>query len=227
MRRLLILILYVLSSNMAVGQILSIIEDPDGYTNVRAGKGTQFKVVGKIIDGQIFYHDGLLEDSWYPVYVRNEDEYLEGFVHKSRIRELKSLPVVGVKKAIPGGRQITGDGIDFKLTLKSFDKDEHQCTLEEDKWVVRIDGVDPLGVDGAYPNKEIDEFTLKIDGQLIAVPSNHYSDAYELNLSSLKVHRSSSGHMFISTSNSDGAGYYDLVWIVKDGKFLNRFVGVI
>lgn len=60
------------------------IDDPDGYTNVRAGRGTDHEIVATVVDGEVFYviPQGDDED-WWPV--RTADG-LSGFIHHSRIR---------------------------------------------------------------------------------------------------------------------------------------------
>lgn len=59
--------------------------DPDGYTNVREYADSKSKIISEIIDGEIFKYN-VNESSWYPV-----ETYagIEGFVHKSRIKEFK------------------------------------------------------------------------------------------------------------------------------------------
>lgn len=61
------------------------IDDPDGYTNVRESADIKSKIVGKIIEGEIFKYNEI-ESQWYPVITYSG---IKGFVHYSRIKEFK------------------------------------------------------------------------------------------------------------------------------------------
>lgn len=68
-----------------------IISDPDGYTNIRLGRGTknrdgsEMPIVGRIVEGEIFEY--FPDDSnWWMV--RTSDG-IQGFVHNSRIKEAR------------------------------------------------------------------------------------------------------------------------------------------
>ena len=58
------------------------IEDPDGYSNIRADKSTSSKILGKVKSGEKI---DVLDDTsnWYLIKTK---EGLKGYVHKSRIK---------------------------------------------------------------------------------------------------------------------------------------------
>jgi uncharacterized protein YgiM (DUF1202 family) len=62
-----------------------IIEDPDGYVNVREGKGTSYSVTGTIPSGK---HVKLLISSESSDWWRVKYQDIVGYVHKSRIKQL-------------------------------------------------------------------------------------------------------------------------------------------
>jgi hypothetical protein len=57
MRTLLFLFITLTWTNVE-SQILSVIDDPDGYTNIREGKGTNTKIIGRIYEDEVFHHEG-------------------------------------------------------------------------------------------------------------------------------------------------------------------------
>ena len=69
--------LYLLPT--AAGQI----DDPDGYTNIRSGQGTQYSIVARINEGEVFYTIPKQSSDWWPV--RTEDNRY-GYMHRSRIK---------------------------------------------------------------------------------------------------------------------------------------------
>lgn len=69
---------------------LAIINDPDGYTNVRKGKGSEYPIVGKIAADEVFIFTPNYNMKWWKV--RNKDDSIEGYMHKSRIVPFGNLP---------------------------------------------------------------------------------------------------------------------------------------
>lgn len=59
------------------------INDPDGYTNVRAGKGIDYPIIGKIKKREIFIYTPNYYENWWKVKIG--PNHKEGYVHKSRI----------------------------------------------------------------------------------------------------------------------------------------------
>ncbi len=69
------------SSNMN-GQP-ALINDPDGYTNIRSGQGTTYDIVGIVKEGEEFYVQTSSNNEWWKVTTKNG---IAGYMHKSRIR---------------------------------------------------------------------------------------------------------------------------------------------
>ena len=63
-------------------ELQAVINDPDGYTNVRSGPGTQYEVLSKIVDNETFYVVSQ-RGSWWQV--RTQDGKY-GYMHRSRIK---------------------------------------------------------------------------------------------------------------------------------------------
>src|SRR5215210_5048515 len=62
----------------------AVINDPDGYTNLRSGPGIQYQVVSKVVNGEIFYVI-YQQGNWWQVRTR---EGKSGYMHRSRIKIL-------------------------------------------------------------------------------------------------------------------------------------------
>jgi len=67
---------------------LAIINDPDGYTNIREGQGTHTKILAKIVKDEIFYFIPSKISPWWEASKING---IKGYVHKSRIYPLKDM----------------------------------------------------------------------------------------------------------------------------------------
>jgi len=77
------------SSFISYEMRLGVINDSDGYTNMRAGKGTNHKVIEKILETDIFDYYPTNESNWWKV--KNLTTCNEGYVHNSRIKPVNLL----------------------------------------------------------------------------------------------------------------------------------------
>ena len=76
-----------------------IINDPDGYTNVRVGKGTSFEVIDKLYTDELFTYVDSTDQGWLKIWITkcNCDtphrlyNQIEGYVHRSRIQDVDQL----------------------------------------------------------------------------------------------------------------------------------------
>jgi hypothetical protein len=117
------------------------------------------------------------------------------------------------------------------ITTKAFLSSAHQIQSEGNtsSLVAKIDGNEPLGVDGGMPEVEIDTMTVFFDGKRIDVPRKWYVDCYEPDLD--KNHfiiqlDDSATALLVFMLGSDATGNYQVLWILrKDGhhsRFTNR-----
>ena len=79
------------SSDMKIARI----EDEDNYTNIRAGRGTDFEILGTVDTNDLFYCEVSDSSGWYRVLTYkwdNNNNQIIGFMHKSRVRIIEQLP---------------------------------------------------------------------------------------------------------------------------------------
>jgi hypothetical protein len=72
---------------------LAIINDPDGFTNVRENKSVSSKVMGRLYKDDIFlYSFDRDDDQWVGVfYSKSDKSYIQGYIHKSRLLPIDEL----------------------------------------------------------------------------------------------------------------------------------------
>lgn len=68
----------------------AIINDPDGYVNIREKSNVKSKVVRQIKENELFYFTPLPNTEWYPVYL-DENEPSIGYIHQSRIKTFEDF----------------------------------------------------------------------------------------------------------------------------------------
>ncbi len=62
---------------------IAIIQDPDGYTNVRNGMSTNSKIIDRLFEGEHYEVFPSSDSNWWVVYTQSN---VKGYVHKSRIK---------------------------------------------------------------------------------------------------------------------------------------------
>jgi len=84
---------------------VGLINDPDGYVNVRESGSIDGRVIGKIKENELFYYRPIGNINWYPVYKTNNFmgqlgvRPIWGYIHKSRITKFKDFPE-DIKKTV-------------------------------------------------------------------------------------------------------------------------------
>jgi len=218
----------------------AVINDSDGFTNIRYGKSK--KVVDKLHNNQVFAISSVVdEDGWqdwfwieYPDYALAKKPFekfinktKEGMIHKSRFTALPDLPQ-WKKQALGDDTMICSLGTD-KLTIRygKFVKSDHTYT-KNGNTIQKIDGSEPWGIDGYVSEQtiEIKSIALEINNQKYEFPKEALKNMLMPTkvLANLGVAEGSDQTLFLYMSNSDGAGGYDVVWTIKSGKVVSQFL---
>lgn len=72
--------------------LVGIINDKDGYTNVREAPSNEAKVIDKITDKEYFYYVPNSHNDWLQVSRKDDIKTVIGYVHKSRILKYSAMP---------------------------------------------------------------------------------------------------------------------------------------
>jgi len=81
--RLVLISLVLGSTPLAGAQRAGVIDDPDGYVNVRAGKSAEAAVIATVKTGERFTFESDDDPDWYKVTLASDKS---GWMHFSRIR---------------------------------------------------------------------------------------------------------------------------------------------
>lgn len=201
---------------------LAIIDDPDGYTNVRFEPNGQSEVIHKINLSEVFWYDRDNNDEfqdWIRVYVPKNKFSLGcgkfydivGYMHKSRLKPLEELSVYN------------NDDLVFEYIIADFDSKNRIIDYGGEKLVTAIDGRTVWGTDGNLPKTYITGIHAVVEGKEINIHEAIYGDLYQCN-NKFSVYKNGDTY-FLHQSNSDGAGYYEVVWVLTNEGLKQRLVG--
>ncbi|MEO3406085.1 SH3 domain-containing protein [Mucilaginibacter sp. CAU 1740] len=225
---------FILSSAIASAQGYAVINDKDGFVNIRKGPGINTSIIGKLYTDDIFGYDDLAKNSgeWIKIYrvvSENPDGNIElGFISKTRTTPISSFASIHHKNISGQQATINNDSVKVTITTTAFKKAQHklayQKTATEKPWLNKIDSKPFWGTDGEIPKKSISSVLVTVNNVPVVIPQTAFNDLYEPAFRSFDVYLGPKNTIYIQMNNSDGAGAYTVIWIIKNNKYLKRFI---
>lgn len=202
--------------------MLRVVEDKDGFTNVRAGASLESKVVEKALTGSVVCVQETKGD-WAEI-ADDSGKGRDLYVHTSRLKPVKEWKQTAGKaaKANDSGTVKSG-GLEAKVTEVPFVAKDHKITEVEGQ--KQVDGRLVWGTDGELPKKAM-KLEVTLDGKAVTLPAKATHDLYEPDPAGLAILTPGKPgtQAFIYMHASDGAGAYAVVWSFKEGKYVGRTV---
>jgi hypothetical protein len=221
---------YILSHAFVATAQLAIINDPDGFTNVRAGSSANSKIIGKFNDGDVFSYDDEKNEwvkvGYYPADSSNR-VYFEGYIHKDRLLPIDQLYCIlkNHKTVTNGHLTLHKDSLTVEFMITPFRPAQHLLRKEND-WIQKIDGKRPLGTDGEMPVEKLTRLRVVIGDHAVAIPAAAWDNLYDPTFETCNVLVDArTGFMYIDlVSDRSAAGGYEIVWIFKNDRYIKRYV---
>ena len=209
------------------GGAFAVINDKDGYVNVRKEKSVHSKVLKKLDNNTlifVFVYDKADDGNWiHPDY--------EGYIYNDRVKWIHNFPQIA--KGIAKGNTIVFEGKEIQVVLSTekFDKSKHSFKYHKEyrDVIEKIDGKLFWGTDGNMPKREYKSIEVKIRGKQVSIPQSAYGDLYESYLYTEfnSVHYDKDNDiLYIVANNGDGAGAYMVCWQIEKGVYKGRKVGI-
>ena len=221
------ILLFLLISDIVFAQeeAFAVINDKDGYVNVRKGKSAQSRVLKRLNNKTIVFvynYDKATDGNW--IYT---DE--EGYIYNDRVKWIHKFPIIA--KGIAKGNTIVFEGKEIQVILTSgkFDKSKHSFEYFKDSptGIEVIDDELPYGTDGKMPTTEYRSIEVNIHGKRVSLPKDAYSDLYEPTF--LTDHNSvyydkESDILYIVANNNYAERPYKVCWQIEKGVYKGRKV---
>ncbi|MEB0260186.1 MULTISPECIES: SH3 domain-containing protein [unclassified Mucilaginibacter] len=187
------------------------------------------KIATKITNGEfVFISDEESNANWIKVYAENNSS---GYIHKSRIKLITKLPSLKNKLVSTNRCNVFNDTILVTVRSMAFNPKLHSFTYYKDEKgrvnkdvINKIDGHSVWGEDGGMPKTEFLSIRVSMGDVNISLPKSTFKDVYQPNYNNLNVYLGDGNTIYIKMDNSDGAGYYTVIWTIIDGKYINRYI---
>ena len=226
------LLLFFLISSYTFAQVnenyfFAVINDKDGYVNVRKEGNIHSKVIKKLDNNTLifaFNYNKLEDGNW--IYADND-----GYIYNDRVKWLEKLPKVAKDIEKKNAIHFSGKNIRVTLTSQKFDKSKHSFVYykESHHSIEKIDGKPFWGTDGEMPREEYKNIQIYINGKQVSLPKSAYDDLYEpafyTENNSIYYDKEQDSYYIVAT-NSDGAGAYMVCWQIEKGIYKGRKIGI-
>ncbi|MFI5158056.1 MAG: SH3 domain-containing protein [Sphingobacteriales bacterium] len=228
------LLLFMNCCFLVNAQSFAIINDKDGFVNVRKEKSAKSPIVGTINNDAVFSFDD--EDAkgsqWIKVFKQDPQDKdgggIEGYIYKNRLTPLSKFKSINKVKLFKDSCVAINDSVTVVVKSNLFNPLKHKLIYSsvpgEQRVLIKIAGRHFWGTDGEMPKKVISLVKVVKNNVLIILPKNTFDDLYEPSFRTLKVYFGKNNVMYIEMDNSDGAGAYTIIWIIKDGKYFSRYI---
>lgn len=149
---------------------------------------------------------------------------MEGYIYKNRVTLLKKWDNVTNESRLENTGIYKKHGISVSISVAPFNHKKHKFYNSTQPELQKIDCAVFWGTDGEIPKQVLAKVVLTINGKTVAIPNSAFSDLYEPQLNEIHICRGPDNVIYLSMNNSDGAGGYTIIWIIKDGKYYARYI---
>jgi hypothetical protein len=204
----------------------AIVNDTDGYVNVREDGSRNSKVISKLNNGHLIY---CFENkgNWTNIDYSNNNAECNGYIYKDKYKLVDDYINIPVYKQTTNRVILKKDSISITLTMAVFDKKKHRFKYLKDypDQIDLIDNKKYWGKDGGMPSSQYDKIVISIGKKTKILPIAALQGLYEPNMfSPTATFDNVKDVVYIQSMNSDGAGSYEVIWRIEKGKYKERLV---
>lgn len=204
----------------------AVVHDPDGFVNVRSDASSSGKIGHKIENGRVVYSFEST-GNWMNVDYEKKGELQNGFVYKDRLKPIPDFAEIPLVSNSDGKVLLQNANFEIEIVQTAFVRKNHKLTYSGDNkdFLTEIDDSAFFGTDGGIPTRQYKSITIEIDGKKISLPAAALANLFETTLHNSRANYDASADtLYIHSMNSDGAGGYDVIWVIEKGVYKNRFV---
>ena len=204
----------------------AIVQDKGGFSNVRDSAGVDANVKDKLNNGHFVYCFQTKGD-WIDIgYTKNKAD-LSGYIYRDRLKLISEYEDIPVVKTAANSVTLANDSVRVVVSQQPFVKNKNKISYyKEAKGQVELVNGKPIwGTDGEKPRTEYKSIVIAIGPRKIVLPILAITNLFEPRLSDTQVsYDKANDILYVQASNSDGAGFYQVIWRIEKGVYKDRYV---
>lgn len=224
-----LIILICIFSQTTFGQF-GIISDKDGFVNVRNSPNISNNIIDTLTNGQLVFCLEA-EGEWRPTDYDFSGQRKSGYIHNSRVKFISDFDKISYENLTDSSIFFKQDSIKLIVTKTRFNPKQNKLeyhkgdnSKNEMSYLEKINGKEIWGTDGNIPESQYNQFTLILGKEKINLPTDNL---YQPTINNTTVNIDKKNKIiYISASNSDGAGGYEVLWIIENNIFKERILTV-
>jgi hypothetical protein len=206
---------------------LAIVNDADGYVNVRYKADKNSKVVSKLQNNEIVYCFEP-EGNWVNIDFMTKPEDGNGYVYRDRLKYISNFNDIKPVGLTENSVKFIHDSTCIQLVKSKFLSKQNKLSFDKNNgynFLTKINGKLFFGTDGEIPKFRYKRFLITIGKDRLKIPISDYNDLYEPNFNSTYLNYDTRSHRYyLSALNSDGAGGYEVVWVFSKEGYIRRYI---
>ncbi len=204
--------------------------DKDGYVNVRKTANTNGDIIGKIKSDELVYifNKGNEQGDWLIVDYKDEsNNLLTGYIHKSRLKPINTYELIPSATDSENEATFILRDIRVNITTEKFDYKANEKYITTHQYpsyaVQKYKGQEMWGLDGTNPQSHYKSITINIETQQIDIPEKETENLFNPNIDMTACYLDDKTEtLYITATNADGAGAYDVLFVIEKGKYKER-----
>ena len=204
----------------------AVVKDADGFCNVRFAADINARVTDTLKNGTFVY---CFEKTgnWVNLDYTKNNEERRGYLYHDRLALVNNYEEIPLLGSAANSIRFGKDSVGVIVIQQKFNKGKHRFSYFKDAegQLELIDGYPIWGTDGGMPHTEYKSITVNLGQKRIVLPPTALRSLYEPRLADTQVHYDRANNtVYIQSSNSDGAGYYQVIWKIENGAYKERFI---
>jgi hypothetical protein len=207
----------------------AITKDADGFVYVRSSAEVKQNIVDTLPNYFVVWCFEL-SGNWYSIDYEKHGEFKTGYVYQNRVKLLSKFDTIHFFKKEPHKLVLQKDSLRVLVQTEKFKRKENKLQyFKEDgnAYIEFINGKKYWGKDGGLPTSQYKTIVVQNGATKYSLPKKAVENLFEPNLDFMACYADRKNDLlYITSSNGDAAGSYEVVWILKKGKYQKRFVTI-
>ena len=182
------------------------------------------KVVDTLHNGHFVYCFET-KGNWISIDYAKKKQELNAYVYHDRVKNVsdyEKIPALADYDSV-----FVKDSIKITISTRPFVRSRYHLTHFKDspKYIQLIDGKQYWGTDGEMPTTEYKSIHITLGNKELILPKAATENLFEPSIGTAQVNYDRKNDiLYIQSSNSDGAGAYEVIWRVQRGVYTDRYI---
>lgn len=220
-----------------------IVDDTDGFVNVRSSPGANSNVVGCIASGTPIHSDDILmgDTKWWQIHSQlkqyqksctdssqvimeaaySDSDQTKAYIHSSRLTRLSSLDTLRRHSVKKTKNKIVSvfDSFEITLDIRKFTP-KGKAIKKGGFGETIIDERFAWGTDGTIPAMETANLAIRHSDFKIEVDKSLFTNLYDLHPNPALIFKGRNGCYHVALQGGDGAASYFVVLTIRNNKII-------